>query len=189
MHSILQETWRDIPGYWGEYQISNRGKIKMLGWIGAVYIVHDKVLIDRPSHPKKNRFYNIHRLNGTLFRNHQLTMLAFEGEKPKGLTINHKNGVQFENQTENVEYCTHQYNLNHAIQALGKKGTWHERYGKDNYKSKLVGQYDLRGKLIAKYCGTNEAMRITGVDSSTISKCCRNHPDYSHAGGFKWKYL
>ena len=171
IHSIFKEQWRDIPGYWGEYQISNRGRIKMIGWVGAVYNVPSKILKDRPSDPSNNRFYNLHLLNRKKFSNHQLVMLAYKGKKPKGLMINHKNGVHFENHPENLEYCTCKYNIQHAITALGKKGTWHQRYGKDNYKSKLVAQYDLKGKFIAKYWGTNEAMRLTGVDASTISKC------------------
>ena len=74
----------------------------------------------------------------------------------------------------------------------GRRGENSPTFGKTgykNHKSKEVGQYDLKsGKLINFYGSTKEANRATGINYSSISQCCNNHINYTHAGGFKWKY-
>jgi hypothetical protein len=44
---------------------------------------------------------------------HRLVAEAWFG-LPKGMTVNHKNGVKTDNRAENLEYCTMSENLNHA---------------------------------------------------------------------------
>lgn len=116
-------------------------------------------------------------------------MITFKGEPEKGQIVNHKNGVIRENHPENLEYCTYQHNNAHAFRVLKRKATWKEKYGVLSPTAKLIGQFDLNGNFIRTFYGSYEAERATGVDHSTISKCCRDHKDYSQTGGYKWKYL
>jgi len=44
---------------------------------------------------------------------HRLVAEAWFG-MPKGMTVNHKNGVKTDNRVDNLEYCTMSENLNHA---------------------------------------------------------------------------
>lgn len=53
--------------------------------------------------------------------------------------------------------------------------------------SKAVGQYTLEGKLITKFKSTTEASKLTGVDNSTICRCCKGQR--KAAGGYVWGYL
>lgn len=53
-------------------------------------------------------------------------------------------------------------------------------------KGKIVEQYDLNGKLIKTYSSANQASQQTEIDHWSICACCRG--EYSHAGGFQWKY-
>lgn len=78
--------------------------------------------------------------------------------------------------------------LNHMY---GKKGELSPMYGKKgmlNHKSKKVYQFSKEGILIQEYGSIREAERNTKISSASISMCCNNHPNYSHAGGFIWKY-
>lgn len=52
--------------------------------------------------------------------------------------------------------------------------------------SKDVFQFDLFGNLLNSFHGVNEASRLTGVDQSNISKCCRGK--LNQTGGFLWRF-
>lgn len=54
----------------------------------------------------------------------------------------------------------------------------------DTYKP--VDQYSVGGEFIATYIHIYEASEKTGVDRSTISKCCQN--EQRKSGGFIWRY-
>lgn len=52
--------------------------------------------------------------------NHVLVMEAFIGEKPKGHTVNHKNGIKTDNRLCNLEYVTESENMKHSYAILGR---------------------------------------------------------------------
>ena len=54
------------------------------------------------------------------------------------------------------------------------------------YKRK-VAQYNASNELIQTYDSVRQAMNNTGVDSSSISKCCNGK--LKTAGGYIWKYI
>lgn len=54
----------------------------------------------------------------------------------------------------------------------------------DTYKS--VDQYSGSGEFIATYIHITEASEKTGIDSSTIIKCCKD--EQRKSGGFIWRY-
>ena len=51
-----------------------------------------------------------------------------------------------------------------------------------------VLQYDLNGNFIKEWKSVTEAKKILGIDNSAIHKCCKGNKNYSHSGGFIWKY-
>lgn len=53
--------------------------------------------------------------------------------------------------------------------------------------SKPIAQYSIKGKFIKIYPSSMEAYRITGVDPSSIIKCCKGRNKI--IGGYCWKYV
>lgn len=56
----------------------------------------------------------------------------------------------------------------------------------EDARKKKVFQFYLNGEFIRSYKSVSEAASLTGINSSSISKCCRG--EYKYSGGFNWKY-
>lgn len=55
-------------------------------------------------------------------------------------------------------------------------------------RSKPVDMLDAEGNLIESFHGAAEASRKTGIDVSTIAKCCKAEHYNKTAGGYQWRY-
>ncbi len=60
--------------------------------------------------------YYRHKLLNKYHKDHQIIADRFIGKKPKGLTVNHKDGDKLNNRPENLEYLTIAENIRHAIE-------------------------------------------------------------------------
>ena len=118
------------------------------------------------------------------------------------LTDGGKGSINFKHTKETIEKISgknnHKYGKgylqlgtkNHMYGRTGIKSPSYGKTGEKNGKSKKVAQYDMiTNELIKIFGSTREAYRLTGINFSSISQCCNNHINYSHAGGFKWKYI
>ncbi|MGE0289327.1 MAG: NUMOD4 motif-containing HNH endonuclease [Bradyrhizobium sp.] len=69
---------------------------------------------------------------------HHLVMEAFIGQRPEGMTVNHKNGLKTDNRLANLEYCTQAENNRHAREVLGFRPGQNSPAGVDHYKAKIT---------------------------------------------------
>lgn len=111
----MNEKWRDVPGYEGLYRVSDQGRvfnIKRNRYIGLTKKEYNDHL----------RLHLYKNGEGKSWGKHQLVLLAFVGECPDGMEVNHINGLKSDNRLSNLEYTTHSDNLRHAyISGLTQK--------------------------------------------------------------------
>ncbi|TDN95318.1 group I intron endonuclease [Salegentibacter sp. 24] len=56
----------------------------------------------------------------------------------------------------------------------------------EDKRKKKVFQFYLHGEFVRSYKSVSEASRFTGINSSSIAKCCRG--EYKYAGEYYWEY-
>lgn len=163
--------WKDIPGYEGQYQVSNVGGMvrnKTTGRILKPFLVpigggYYSVSLYNDGKPKK---YPVHRLVAKVWV-----------PNPFGYNeVNHISECTRTNNAANLEWCDHNYNMNF--------GTVKDRIAKT--LGKTVLQFNDKGTLIATYSSATDAQRKTGIPNQNISSCCRGK--YRQAGGYIWKF-
>lgn len=172
------ETWKNIKGYEGLYQVSSEGRVKSLERKDCLgRIVKERILKTAPN----AQGYPIVVLcaggKQKMFKVHRLVCQAFHKNPENKPCVNHIDENKTNNAASNLEWCTYEENNNH--------GTHNERVAKAN--SKPVGQYTLNGELIKIWPSPCEAGRQAGFDRGTISNVA-NGKRKTHKG-FVWKYI
>ena len=187
----MREEWKDIEGYEGMYQVSNKGNVKSLErkvWDSRGYYrtVTEKILKTGES----GRGYLIVVLckNGKMktCKVHRLVAEAFL-ENPQGLPeVNHLSEDKTDNSLENLEWVSHKYNCSYGTrikriaEANSKALTNHPKLSKSVIAiSKVSG-------LITEFKSIHEAERVLGINNSNIAACLKGKR--KSAGGFYWMY-
>jgi hypothetical protein len=104
----MEEIWKDIAGYEGQYQVSNFGNVKSKKYNKEKLLngsISNKGYIQFTlSWAEKNK-YNVYLA-------HQLIAMAFLGHIPCGhkLVIDHINDNILDNRLENLQIVTNRYN-------------------------------------------------------------------------------
>lgn len=164
------ESWVDIKGYEGLYQVSNYGRVKSF---------HKKNigLIMSPYSTRKgySRIGLRKDLITTKYLVHRLVAENFIPNPYNYSQVNHKDENGYNNQVDNLEWCNNQYNVNY--------GTANKRRGETAYKP--VNQYTLNMQFIKKFDSITSATK-EGFNSGGISMCCKGN--YKHHHGYIWRY-
>ena len=182
------EEWKAIPGY-DYYEASTFGRIRSL----------DRYKVARPDHKTARLFRGrvlqpqitetgyyavLVRREGEKrqFRKvHRLVIETFIPNTDNLPCINHKDENRYNNRIENLEWCSHQYNVTYGTarkRAAVNTRKFYEQNGR------RVVQYDLNGKFIKEYPCIAIAIEQTGI--SNIGNCCAKR--YDSAGGYVFRY-
>jgi hypothetical protein len=169
------EAWKPIPGYEGIYSVSSLGRVRRDK--PGPGTKPGKILRCRPQAGYLT-FYLTKDGQTKGFRAHYLVMLAFTGPRPKGLSINHKNGVKTDNRPQNLEYVTQRYNCQHAsAMGLLPKGATHPFVqhpeivprGEEASRAKLSDLKVTAIKHLLPVMSQGDIAVIFGVTDSAIS--------------------
>lgn len=192
MGGIFMEEWKDIDGYVGLYQISNKGRVKSLHRLDRLgRPVQEKIL--KHGYNKDGYWQVMLSKNGKYktFRVHRLVAQAFIPNPNNLPEVNHIDENKENNNVENLEWCTREYNNNYG-----------NRNKKDSEKKKInyLGTNNPRARKVK--CVTTgevfntmkEACEKYNISNQNISKCCRGrlksagkHPVTGEK--LKWKYV
>lgn len=113
------ETWKDVKGYEGLYQVSDLGRIRSLGRItnsknDSKCKKRERILIQEITVFGYCRV-RLFDLNGKAkhYAVHRIVAQEFIGN-PDGFEINHKNEIKTDNRVENLEIVTSKQNCNYG---------------------------------------------------------------------------
>lgn len=109
------EEWREIPGWGHRYEVSSIGRVRSKDMpVKAVYgstAIRKGRLLTLVK--KGGRYLCVTLANGELRKQyliHDLVLLAFVGEKPKGYEALHHDDDRYNNSISNLRYGTRQEN-------------------------------------------------------------------------------
>ena len=177
------EQWKDIKGYEGKYQISNYGEVRSLSkWSKGKILKGGQC-----GNPGPYRFVCLVGSGRKDIKNHYIHRLVAQAfiENPNNFTeVNHKDGNTLNNNVDNLEWCSHKYNMTHAYQNgfidhSFQRGAKHPR-------AKAVIQKTKDGEFVKEWESVNQIQRETEYLASAIFNCCKHRQKSAY--GFIWEY-
>ena len=158
------EIYKDIPGYEGFYQASNKGNIKSLGRKvkvshGGLRIKHERILVQM----KHSRYLcvNLSKYGAIkMYLTHQLVAMAFLDHKPDkyNIVVDHIDDNGNNNNVENLQLISHRDNI---VKGMSRESgvvgiyfrpnppRWVSTHQRNN-KSKFIGSFLTKEEAIEK---------------------------------------
>ena len=161
---------KDIAGFEGRYAVNTDGYV----WS------HKRKKYLKPRYTKKG-YARVHLGINTDYYVHRLVAETFIPNPYNLPEVNHIDGNKLNNDFSNLEWCTHQQN----IDAYRKLEKYHPRGGRH------VKQYDMNGNFIKEYPTIAAAQRFVTPqipkNSQLRAKMARN-PGGCQSHGYIWKF-
>ncbi len=178
------ETWKDIEGYEGKYQVSDKGRVRGLDRIttdsaGRKYKEKGVIKSQRLNSDGYPRVTLSKKSKKKNHRTYRLVAIAFIPNLENKPQINHINGIKTDNRTENLEWCTIQENIKHSNETglakvvSGEKHMWAKLKDKEVLEIFRRSHTDEPQRSIAKDYNTSISVvsRIkTGVRWGRLTK-------------------
>lgn len=174
---MKEEIWKDSITLLGKYQVSSHGRVRSVSRIvnssfgatrkiGSRLVTHD---------PQDGNYRRINVLENGKYKGYLLHRLVAEVfvENPHNLPyINHIDGDKKNNHPDNLEWCTHQQNMQHASDT-----------GLTRCKVSVVCEREGAGYWFPSQA---DASRYLGISKPCICSAIKGTVQ-STAGGYKWR--
>ncbi len=201
------EKWKDVEGFEGSYQVSNKGRAKSLDRYvnhksGKPVLVTSQILAQTTY-----RYFNRLTKDYTValrvafskdgarhdFQVRRMVYQAFIGKLKLNKGVINKDGDGFNNMVNNLITASASERQKRSI-ARGRQIPCLINLDRSKFKktwggysrSKKVIQLTLDGKRIRTFPSIREASRQTGIDDKSIINVAKGR--WSHTHNFVWKY-
>lgn len=180
----MKEAWKDIVGYEGLYQISNKGRLKHLK---SSHVIDEHIC---KCYINNNGYYIAHLYKNNerkMFLLHRLVATAFIENTNNYEFVNHINSKRTDCRAENLEWCDRSYNTKWSYKTNDRRGKMNWKSGANNAKAKAIFMKSKDGKIIKKFDCIMDAQRELGIPSNNIVACLKGR--YKTSGGYLWDYV
>jgi hypothetical protein len=175
----MQEVWKDIAGYEGLYQVSNKGRVRSLERYvkryGKNFIIKERIL-SQTDNGHGYMLVCLVPLNGKAHRKnnyvHRLVAQSFIPNPNSYPEVNHIDEDKQNNNVNNLEWCSRKYNLEYGTRI-------------EKIKKKVVG-VSLKDKSVVVLDGVVDGKRYGIGSSQALSNCIHGHSKSS--GGYVWRH-
>lgn len=177
--------WRPVKDYELNYLVSNTGLV--------FSNLTNKIL-------KFNRMNNGY-LSVELFNKgkskrllvHRIVAQSFIDNPNNYPVINHKDENKYNNNVDNLEWCTQKYNANYGNALIKKSKNFksterHKQVARLNALSRQIPvlQFTKSGEFLKRFNSAAEASKLLKINASHIGETCKQIR--KSAGGFCWQY-
>lgn len=173
----MEEVWRPVVGYEGQYEVSNLGRVRSLDRIVKSRVRSGQKIKGRMLTKRCHKGYfrvALSENNSTSnFFVHRLVAAAFIPNPENLPCVNHKNENKLDNRVENLEWCTYEYNNNYGMRT---EKTW-----------KKILQLNINGDFVKEWTSLTQIKNELNYDIGTICHICRGDKGKT-AYGYLWKY-
>jgi NUMOD4 motif/HNH endonuclease/CENP-B N-terminal DNA-binding domain len=161
------EVWKDIPGWEGWYQVSDRGRIRRIapnGKHGPDGIL--PLCIGARGYIRATLSGNGRQIS---CRVHVQVVRAFIEEIPEGKQVNHKDGIKANCRLDNLEIATPKENTNHAYR-MGLIQNFGELHPGTKFPDSLVAEIRRAHSEGGKQARQRELARRFGVSKTQVAR-------------------
>lgn len=126
-------------------------------------------------------------------RLHRLVWKYFIDNPENKPCINHKNGIKYDNNVNNLEWCTYSENELHKREKLWFRNNFEINHPHKwlkwwkHFLSKKINQYNKNWDFIKTWDSMSDITRELWIATSNLSKACKWK--YKYCWWFIWKYL
>ena len=142
---MTTETWKDIAGYEGTYQISNKGNVRRLTFVNN-NVSKSKIHPITPTDNGNGYLIVGLKLNGKR-KNHYIHRLVADAFCPKrrgANVVNHIDFDKYNNTADNLEWCTQKQNVQASSHRM--------RHARSIYKPTNTGEKYIRKLKDNTFC-------------------------------------
>ena len=201
------EVWKDIIGYEGLYQVSDKGRVRSLdktitqkdgstrfikGRIMKTYICKGYLNVDLVNMDGDKCKYKVHRLVA-------MTFIPNSENKP---CVDHINAVKDDNRADNLRWVTYSENMLNPITRKNNSESHKDReypkgedapmYGKKHSQESIQKMVEAHGTKV--YCvetdkiydSIRDASRETGISRYSITMCCNGKKESVKSYHFRY---
>lgn len=171
------EIWKDINGYEGKYQVSNKGQVKSIAKNKELILKQSFKNKRGCSYPKVNLYDKYGK--GKSYRVHRLVAETFIPNPYNLPCVNHIDGDKTNNNVSNLEWCSYSENTKHAYDT--NLILPHMQKAIEKQKRKILCHQNNK-----VYNSITEAGKELNLNISKISLVCKGAR--THTGGYTFEY-